>query len=279
MTTEDILRLALDMAGLTEVPADTAIYCPGKGIRRVLAGIDLEGAELIVAKDRGFDLALTHHPAGGAAVLHMDRVFVRHVELMVRAGVPEEAARRAVADKSFEDRITGQTRNYERLPALARLLGIAYMNIHTPLDEIGRRRMAEAAGELSADARVADLVAHFRDRFGEFRHAVSAIQCPVGDLRSRLGRVAVAHGAGTNGGYPVAKAYFDHGVDTVIYIHVSPAVVRKLTEEYEGTGKNLLVTGHIASDSLGINPFLAALREKGLEIVPLGLVPAEPQGP
>lgn len=279
MTTEDVLQLALDMAGLTEIPADTAIYCPGQEIRRVLAGIDLEGAELLVAKDKGFDLALAHHPAGGAAVLHMDWVFARHVELMVGAGVPEEEARRAVQEKLFEDQITGQIRNYERLPTLARLLGIAYMNIHTPLDEIGRRRMAEAVGELSPDARVADLIAHFCNRFGEFRYALTEIQCPVGDLDNRIGCVAVAHGAGTNGGYPVAKAYFDHGVDTVIYIHVNPTAVRKLNEEYEGTEKNLLVTGHIASDSLGINPFLAALRRKGLEVVPLGLVPAELHGP
>ncbi|HEU68754.1 MAG TPA: hypothetical protein ENN53_06050 [Candidatus Acetothermia bacterium] len=104
----------------------------------------------------------------------MDRVFARHVELMARAGVPEEEAQRAVAEKRSEDRITGQIRNYERLPALANLLGIAYMNIHTPLGEIGRR----------------DLIAHFRDRFGEFRHALTEIQCPVGDLHNRLGRVA-----------------------------------------------------------------------------------------
>ncbi|MBP7726289.1 MAG: hypothetical protein KA136_02830 [Candidatus Bipolaricaulis sp.] len=273
MTTEEILALALAMAGLDEVPADTAIYCPGEGIRRILVGIDLEGAELILAKERGFDLALAHHPAGGTAVLRMDEVFARHIGLMVEAGVPEAVARAAVEEKRYEDRITGQIRNYDRLPALARLLGIAYMNIHTPLDEIGRRRMAEAAAELAPHAIVADLIAHLCARFGEFRHALTEIQCLVGDGRNRLGHVAVAHGAGTNGGYPVAKAYFDHGVDTVIYIHCQPAVAKQLAREYGSTGKNLLVTGHIASDSLGINPFLSALGERGLEVVPLGLVP------
>lgn len=274
MTTEDILQLSLDMAGLNEVPADTAVYRPGTGIKKVLVGIDLEGAELVVAKEQGFDLALAHHPAGGTAVLRMDRVFARHVELMVRAGVPEAAAQAAVEDKLYEDRITGQIRNYDQLPALARLLGLPYMNIHTPLDEIGRRRMAEAAAALSPVQTVADLIAHFRERFGEFRHALTEIQCLVGHARNRLGRVAVAHGAGTNGGYPVAKAYFDHGVDTVIYIHCQPSVARQLAREYGTHKRNLVVTGHIASDSVGINPFVQALREKGLEVVPLGLVPA-----
>jgi putative NIF3 family GTP cyclohydrolase 1 type 2 len=272
MTTEDILKLSLDMADLKEVPADTAVYCPGRGIRRVLAGIDIDGAELLLAREQGFDLALAHHPGGGTAVLRWDEVFVRHVELMVRAGVPEDVAQAAVEEKLFEDRIVGQTRNYDRVPALARLLGIAYMNIHTPLDEIGRRRMAAAAGELPSRATVADLIAHFRARFGEFHHALTEIQCPVGGTDNRLGRVAVAHGAGTNGGYPVAKAYFDHGVDTLIYIHCQPSVVRQLTREYGVKGKNLVVTGHIASDSVGINPFLDRLRELGLEVIALGLV-------
>ncbi len=272
MTTEEILKLALEMAGLPEVPADTAIYVPGTGIRKVLAAIDLEGPELLFAKERGFDLALAHHPGGGTAALGMDRVFDRHVELMVNAGVPEAVARAAVSDRLYEDRIAGPTRNYDRLPALARALGIAYMNVHTPLDEIGRRRMAEAAAELPPEATVADLVAHFRSRFGEFRHALTGIACVVGEAQNRLGKVAIAHGAGTNGGYPVAKAYFDHGVDTVVYIHVAPGDARRLAQEYGGKGKNLVVTGHIASDSLGIHPFLAALRERGLEVVDLGLV-------
>jgi len=272
MTTEQILKLALEMSGLREVPADTAIYVPGAGIRRVLVGIDLEGPELLLARERGFDLALAHHPAGGTAVLRMNEVFSRHVGLMVKAGVPEPAARGAVEGKLFDDRLTGQARNYARLPALARALGIAYMNVHTPLDEIGRRRMAEAAAELQPDDTVADLIARFRERFGEFRNALTDILCPVGEAGNRLGRVAVAHGAGTNGGYPVAKAYFDHGVDTVVYIHVSASDARRLRDEYAGRGKNLVVTGHIASDSVGINPFLAALRERGLEVASLDIV-------
>ena len=272
MNTHDILKLALNMAGLTNVPADTAIYCPGEGIRRVLVGIDVEGPELLLAKEQGFDLALAHHPAGGTAVLRMDEVFALHVGLMVRAGVPEDVAQAAVEEKLHEDRILGQIRNYDRLPSLARMLGIAYMNIHTPLDEIGRRRMAEAAAELACEATVTDLIARFCLRFGEFRHALTEIQCPVGNLSNRLGRVAVAHGAGTNGGYPVAKAYFDHGVDTVVYIHCQPAAARQLAREFGSRGKNLVITGHIASDCVGINPFLDELRHRGLEVVALGLV-------
>ncbi len=274
MNTQQILELALELSGLREVPADTEIYVPGENIRRVMVGIDLGEAELWTAKELGYELVLTHHPAGGVAALGLPKVFARHVDYLVQVGVPRAVAQAAVADKIFDDTVQLHARNYDRAPALARLLRMPYMNIHTPLDEIGRQRMAQAARELSPTDTVADLINHFRHKFGEFRHARTEIQCFVGSPENPLGRVFVSHGAGTNGGYAVAKAFFDHGVDTVVYIHCAPQDVRRLRAEYAGRGKNLVVTGHIASDSLGINPLIDALRQRGLEVHPMDVVPA-----
>ena len=35
---------------------------------------------------------------------------------------------------------------------------------------------------------------------------------------------------------------------------------------------NLVVTGHIASDSVGINPFIQELKRKGMAVTTLGVV-------
>lgn len=272
MSTQEVLQIALELAGFSEAPADTAVLVPGQNLRKALVGIDLEGPELLWAKGEGFDLVITHHPPGGPAALNFWQVLLRQVELMVAYGVPEDVAQAAAAELVREHRLHNHARNYLRLPALAQALGLAYMNIHTPLDEIGRKRLVQAVAELPPTATVADLIAHLRARFGEFRNAQTAIEVVVGQSRNPLGRVAVIHGAGTNGGYPVAKALFDHGVDTVLYIHIRPHEAHRLAQEYGGKGKNLVVTGHIASDSLGINPFVAALRARGLEVVPFDLV-------
>jgi len=40
----------------------------------------------------------------------------------------------------------------------------------------------------------------------------------------------------------------------------------------EGKG-NLIVTGHIASDSVGINPFIHELKKKGMSVATLGVIP------
>lgn len=272
MTTEEILALALSLSGLSEVPADTAILVPGERIRKVLVGIDLEGPELLWAKEEGFDLVITHHPPGGPPALNFWEVLLRHVELMKGYGVPEAIAQAAAAELVRENRWQNHTRNYLRLPEFAKRLGLAYMNIHTPLDEIGRRRLVQAVSELPPSATVADLIRHLRAKFGEFRNALTEIEVAVGSSQNALGKAAVIHGAGTNGGYPVAKALFDHGVDTVLYIHSRPHEAHRLAQEYGGKGKNLVVTGHIASDSLGINPFVGELRARGLFVETLDVV-------
>ncbi len=265
MNTEQIMRLALTLSGLTEIPGDSAIYHAGTGIERILIGIDIDAHALSLAKEQGYDLAISHHPMGDMAIIDFHHVLERHVQQMESAGVPHAAASAAVAQLIEEKRIINSMRNYDHAPSIARMLDIAYMNIHTPLDEIGRQRMADAASALGPSDTVADLIEHFQDTFGEFRHALTRIEPFLGRVDNTLGRVAVSHGAGTNGGYQVARAYFDYGIDTVVYIHCLPPDAFKLREEYP-QGKNLIVTGHIASDSLGINPFIAALRAKGIEV-------------
>ena len=78
------------------------------------------------------------------------------------------------------------------------------------------------------------------------------------------GKVVVSHGAYTNGAYPVARAYLTNGVQTVCCIHFPLEEAQRLAAD--GVQGNILVMGHIAGDSVGINPYVARLRESGLEV-------------
>lgn len=274
MNTEQLMAIALEMANLTEIPGDSAIHHPGDGVRKVLIGIDLKQAELKMAQDLGYDCAIAHHPSAGTSILRCHEVLLRHVDQMVTAGVPEDVARGVMEDTIESRRVLASMQNYDHAPSVARLLGMPYLNIHTPLDEIGRRRMAEAAATLGPESTVQDLMSHLHSSFGELRSAATKIEVRVGKSSNRLGRVVMSHGAGTNGGYPVAKAYFDHGIDTVLYIHCRPEEAKKLRDEY-GDVKTLIVTGHIASDSVGINPYIDRLRAEGLDVTTFsGILPA-----
>lgn len=269
MDTDDLMGEALQLAGLDDMPADSQIHIPGRDLKRVLVGIDIGEAELLLAKQQGFDAAIAHHPSGGSSRVRFHQVLTRHVEMMMAQGVPGEVAWEAVKDLIMEREVSGHASNYDRSPSIARLLGMPFLSIHTPLDEIGRQRMVGSLDSCSEDASIGDAVDAL-NTMEEFQRAETDIEVRHGGPENPLGRWAVAHGAGTNGGYPVAKAYFSHGVDTLLYIHISPGDLRRLREDASLRGKNLLVTGHIASDSLGINPYVKRLRDLGVEVTCIG---------
>jgi hypothetical protein len=64
MNTKEIMQLSLELAGLKDVPEDSATYMSGKDIRRILFGIDAGVPELMLAKQLGYEAVIAHHPAG-----------------------------------------------------------------------------------------------------------------------------------------------------------------------------------------------------------------------
>ena len=262
MNTNEIMQLALDMAGFDYIPADSEIYVQGNEIKKVLFGVDIDSSDLYYAKANGYDAVIAHHPQGN--IINANEVYKDHVKIMTRFGVPEEVACIAMEAKYERLRLSTASMNYDDTISIAKMLNIPFLNIHQPLDEIGRRLMQEKIDEICKDEEVLlkDVIDGLNS-FDEMKSARTKVELLIGDENEKAGRAVVAHGAYTNGGYPIANAYFENGVDTVIYIHVEYSEYLKLKEEKKG---NLIVSGHIASDSIGINPFVEALRNKGLEI-------------
>ncbi len=266
MDTAAIMGLAMKLAHQAELPEDSEIYVPASSVRRAMFGIDGDVGTVLAAKSLGYDLLIAHHPLGGAAALGIVNVYAKHAANLVRAGVPRRAALAAVRAMQEEHGPRVHALNYDHVPSLARELGMALMSIHNPCDEIGRRIMDETLRKaVKGTSKVSSAVAAL-NRLAEFRAAKTEIKIRMGAPGNRLGRWVVLHGAGTNGGYPVAKAAFENGVDTVVYIHVDPGHLARLRSEFTAKRKNLIVTGHVASDSIGINVLVRALRERGLEV-------------
>src|SRR5467141_403091 len=99
MDTDRIMRFALKLAGMRNVPADSGIHVKGHGIKRVLVAIDVGTSELLLARELGCDAVIAHHPAGGKAQLEGYKVFLRHIDQLKEAGVPDDIARGAVKPK------------------------------------------------------------------------------------------------------------------------------------------------------------------------------------
>src|SRR5213083_2219201 len=228
MDSEEILNVALRLAKQSETPADTTINVPAKDVKRTLFGIDVDAADLLVAKEKGYDLVIAHHPTGGSAILEFPKVLSKHGDILTRHGVPSDAAASAVRELQEEREPRAHAENYDLLPSVARLMGMGLMCIHNPCDEIGRRVMDETLrARLPRDAHVRDAISAL-ETIPEFRAAKTRIVVRMGKAENPLGKWAVHHGAGTNGGVPVARAAFDHGIDTVFYIHIDAGALRRL---------------------------------------------------
>jgi len=270
VNTEEIMDLSLKLAGLEEVPEDSAIYMSRSNIRKVLFGIDAGVPELLLAKQLGYDTVIAHHPPGGTAVINFYKVFKRHIQQMIVAGVPREEAEKAIRKKFEALEVQAHMRNYAHTIDVAKLVKMPYMNIHTPLDEVGTKVMSDQIhSRIRENSTVQDVVSALEE-LNEFRNAVTKIKIRLGKPENPAGKVVVSHGAGTNGGYEIAKTYFKHGVGTVVYIHISLGDLEKLKAEGKG---NLIVTGHIASDSVGINPLIQELEKRNVSVTRIGIVP------
>lgn len=263
------MQLANKLAGFKETPEDSQIYFAGESAKKILVGIDVGSAELMLAKERGYDLVITHHPTGGTARIYGWKVFHRHIDQMVEAGIPREEAEKIVRIKETRLAIESHPANYDQAPAIARMIGMPFMNIHNSLDEVGRQRMLKALSPLNytGSAMVSDVVKLLKDEIPEFKKALTEIEVRLGAAENKAGKTVISHAAYTNGGYEIARSYFDHGVDTLAYIHIAESDLARLRQEAHG---NLLILGHIVSDSIGINPFIKELEEKGLSVTRFG---------
>jgi putative NIF3 family GTP cyclohydrolase 1 type 2 len=267
LSTDDLVALALAMAGMERLPADSCVYVPGSGLSKVMFGVDIGAAELQLARALGCDGVIAHHPAGGSATLQFPEVLTRQVELMIEHGVPPDTARTAAQPLISGATMRAQAANFDHVPSVARLLGMPFLNVHLPLDELGRQIMVATIDDHSESLTRAPLVQDAVDALmtlPEFANAATRIMVPVGAVDRPLGRLAVVHGAGTNGGAAIANAYYDHGISSVLYIHCAPEQVERLRERAD---VNLIVSGHIASDLVGINRYVTEIEARGVEVV------------
>jgi hypothetical protein len=270
VNTKELMAIALDMAKYKETPPDSGIHVPGgEGIRKVLFGLDVTVGDLVLARHLGCDCVIAHHYEGTPSRVNAWKQYLKHIDQMVSFGVPRKEAEEAVYPRAKGLEVQFHMDNYDQVSSAARLLEMPFLNIHSPLDEIGRRLMQERVDDaLSRDssATVGDL-ADALATMSTFDSAKTKVTIRVGDPGAPAGRTVVSHAALRNGGAPVALAYYKHGISTVIYIHIAPADYVELAKARAG---NLIIAGHIAADTLGILPYVEELRTRGLEVIATG---------
>jgi putative NIF3 family GTP cyclohydrolase 1 type 2 len=266
--TGDIMRIGLDLVGWNKMPSDSAVHHTGENIRKVLITVDVTTAELMLAQSIGCDAVIAHHPIGISSV-NFHRVFDRHADYMIENGIPKDVAKDAV--KKLKDRVEvrAHTNIYNQVVDAAKILKMPLLNIHQPCDEYMRRVVLEKIKSRKKIQDISDIIKSVRE-IPEFRNAVTRPKVRYGSLKNEVHHWALVVAAGTNGGSSIAKLYYQYGISTVIYLHIDYTDLVKLKEEkIEG---NLVVLGHLAGDSIGLNALADRLEAKGIDTVRMGII-------
>jgi putative NIF3 family GTP cyclohydrolase 1 type 2 len=255
-----------DKERLTNPYSDTRILHgdPETEVKKILVGIDIDGEELLLAKEMGdIDLVISHHPRG-KALAGLDDVMDLQIDMLASYGVPVN-----IAEKLLKKRIKEVSRglspgNHQRAVDMARLLDIPLMSIHTPCDNLVAKFVEEKLEE--DNPRLLKEVIDSLLEIPEYREAEKIGLGPrlfVGGKKNRVGNIVLTEiTGGTEGSPEIYEKLADAGAGTIIGMHIS----EKHRKEAQKAHINVVIAGHMSSDSIGVNLFLDKLKD--VEIIP-----------
>ena len=262
----EIMGLANQLAGCAQTPADSEVYIDGD-VRRVFAGIDVDLGELFLARELGADGIIAHHPIGSRARMRFSEMIERHVEQMTETGIPAGLARETMLRRRGPVAHALHTINYDRVIDAARKLRLPLMNIHLAADIIGRQFFIDFVKHVvdGHATSVGGLVDELKT-IPEMEASLVQPELWLGRSSNPVGKWIVQMAAGTNGGAPIYRTYYEHGIDTILAMHIDDRDLREL-EHDQRPNANLVITGHMPSDSIGMNRVLGAIEKRGVEVI------------
>ena len=263
MNTQKMMDLALELAGLDKMPHDCDIVVPGDGIKKVLMGVDMDTAELMLAKDLGYDCVVTHHPRNTNP--KMLDVMDSHILKLEKLGVPRNKSQKALAPRKEELDYGQHVSNSCRSESAAKLLNMPFISLHTPADIISEAMVQKFLDEKfgnKPDTKLGDITKALEE-IGEYKNSARKPVIRVGSKDSYAGKIYVLMSGLTGPGAKILKAYFDGGVGTLVMMHVPEKDAKEIKEHAVG---NIIIAGHMSSDSLGMNKIADKWRENGVEV-------------
>jgi hypothetical protein len=267
LDTSKIMKIGLDLAGWKKIPFDSAIHVKGNNIKKVFVSIDVNPADIYLAKNLGCDCVLTHHPIG-KSLLSFHKVFDRHVDYMVENGIKKNLAISLVKDLKHKVSFKSHSLIYNDVISTSQLLNMPLLNIHQPLDEYMRNIILNKLHSSELES-ISDLIGVIEE-IPEFKKALTRVIVCNGKSTNKLGKWVLIIAAGSNGGYDIARTYYEHNISTVIYLHIDYNEFLKLKKDKKC--KNLVILGHLAGDSIGINGICKELEKREIVVVKRGII-------
>jgi putative NIF3 family GTP cyclohydrolase 1 type 2 len=239
-------------------------------VDKVLVGIDIHVGEIVLTdrlneRGEGIDLVISHHPEG-RALAALDEVMELQIDMLHMYGVPINVAENLMRERIGEVFRRFSPMNHHQAIDAARLLNIPFMCVHTPADNLGWKFLSDRIEEKEFDT-LEDVLDELM-KIEEYKIAQKQKSGPMiflGNPRSRAGKVRVVEfTGGTEGAKEVYERLSHAGIGTIIGMHISEEH-RKEAQKYH---LNLIVTGHMASDSIGMNLLMDMLEKNNVTVLP-----------
>lgn len=245
-----------------------------KQVKTVLAGIDMEHGDLLLAvklseMGQKIDAVIGHHPEGHGLLKLGDDMHLQN-SVMHACGVPMNVAEKILSPRKSEIDRGVHPVNFIRPIQAAQLLDMNYLCAHTVADN-NAWQFVTAFLESKKKLRTVGDVYDALMELPEYQMAAKLGNPPiisVGGRDSHAGVVKVTEfTGGTSGNEAIYEKLSQAGVGTIIAMHMS----EKHRKEAEKHHLNVIVAGHMASDSIGLNIILDAYEAKGVKIIPCGM--------
>ena len=238
-------------------------------VTKFMWGIDIGTGEVLLAdrlREKGRDISalVAHHPIGTARS-RFPEVMSIQADMFHNAGMPINVAEGILKPRVDEVLRNVLGSNYNQAVDAAKLLGIPLFNVHSPADNMVQDYLEVLFSE-KVPYRMSDIIDTLLTE-PEFRSAARCNDGPrimVGSKDDRCGRVVFKMTGGTSGPKEMYQKLADAGVGTVVGMHFPESHY----EEARKANVNLVISGHMASDSLGINLISDVWEREGIEVIP-----------
>ncbi len=238
-------------------------------IKSALVGIDIEVGEVLLAeslkvKGKDIDLLISHHPEG-RAYANLYSVMQMQSDILNRFGVPIN-----IAEDLMEGRIKEIERrlmpvNHTRAVDAAKLLGIPFICLHTPADNMVATYLQKLFDE-KKPYRISDVLDILKG-ISEYKTASYNGAGPkilIGSKNRKAGKIFVDMTGGTEGSKEIFGSLTASGVNTIVGMHLG----EEHRKEAEKSHLNVVIAGHISSDNLGLNLLLDEVsKDTSIEIL------------
>lgn len=254
---------------------DSTIYFgdPKTPVKRLIVGIDVEGPEMLLVHEinkdnsKKIDLVVGHHPEWKALlwIAKLQKGVAPAVGENV--GVPINVCEKLEFPRVWEVAQRFAPMNHSRALSFPRMLDIPYVGIHTPADNCCQSYFENLVSKNKKKLETLQDIVNLLLEEPEMQVATKAGCGPQiwnGEKTSKCWKIAVTWiTGGTEWSREIYAEYAKAGVWTILEMHMSADHLKEAKKHH----LNVIMTDHMASDSLWMNLIFDEVEKCGVEIL------------